>query len=90
MLYIDQPVGVGFSYGQETVGTSGEAAADIWTFMQIFLKDSRFQKYANSSLGIFTESYGGHYGYYPVFFYKFAQSTAEYENPLKAQLSPSE
>ena len=68
MLYIDQPVGVGFSYGQETVGTSGEAAADIWTFMQIFLKDSRFQKYANSSLGIFTESYGGHYGYYPVFF----------------------
>lgn len=59
MLYIDQPIGVGFSYGTESVGTSEEAAADVWTFMQIFLKDSRFSKYANTSLAIWTESYGG-------------------------------
>lgn len=59
MLYIDQPIGVGFSYGTETVGTSEEAAADVWSFMQIFLKDSRFSKYANTSLAIWTESYGG-------------------------------
>lgn len=62
VLYIDQPVGVGFSYGSETVGTSGEAASDIWKFMQIFLKDSRFSKYATAPLAIWTESYGGHYG----------------------------
>jgi carboxypeptidase C (cathepsin A) len=62
MVYIDQPVGVGWSHGDETVGTSEEAASDVWKFMQIFLKDNRFQKYANRSLGIFTESYGGHYG----------------------------
>ncbi|GJJ09074.1 hypothetical protein Clacol_003296 [Clathrus columnatus] len=30
MLYIDQPVGVGFSYGNTTVGTSLEAAQDTW------------------------------------------------------------
>jgi carboxypeptidase C (cathepsin A) len=73
MLYIDQPVGVGWSYGKATVGTSEEAAVDVWKFMQIFLKDSRFQKYANRSLGIFGESYGGHYGlfYLLCFFFSF-------------------
>lgn len=65
MLYIDQPVGVGFSYGNEDVGTSEAAAADVWTFMQIFLKDSRFSKYANTSLAIWTESYGGTSVFHP-------------------------
>jgi carboxypeptidase C (cathepsin A) len=31
MLYIDQPVGVGFSHGTLDVGTSQEAAADVYT-----------------------------------------------------------
>lgn len=30
-LFIDQPVGVGYSFGSETVGTSQEAAKDVWT-----------------------------------------------------------
>lgn len=30
--------------------------------MQIFFKDTRFSKYANNTLAIWTESYGGHYG----------------------------
>lgn len=59
MLYIDQPVGVGWSHGDTTVGTSEQAASDMWKFMQIFLADGRFSKYANNGLGIFTESYGG-------------------------------
>jgi len=67
MLYIDQPIGAGFSYGDETVGTSDGAASDLWKFMQIFLKDSRFQKYANHSLGLWGESYGGHYGLFILF-----------------------
>jgi carboxypeptidase C (cathepsin A) len=29
-LYIDQPVGVGFSYGDAVVGTSEDAAKDVW------------------------------------------------------------
>ena len=56
MLFIDQPVGVGFSYGDEKVGTSQEAAADIWTFLQIFLSDARFAKYSYRKLAIWTES----------------------------------
>ncbi|KAF8184211.1 serine carboxypeptidase [Pholiota molesta] len=62
VLYIDQPVGVGFSHGDLKVGTSQQAAADVWKFMQIFLSDSRFAKFAKNNLAIWTESYGGHYG----------------------------
>ncbi|KAF7366175.1 Carboxypeptidase [Mycena venus] len=62
MLFIDQPVGVGFSHGTESVGTSQEAAADVWKFLQIFLADSRFSHLAANDLAIWTESYGGHYG----------------------------
>ncbi|KAJ7604274.1 Alpha/Beta hydrolase protein [Roridomyces roridus] len=73
--YIDQPVGVGFSHGEEKVGTSEEAAADLWTFLQMFLADERFAHLVKNDLGIWTESYGGHYG--PVFAkYFLAQNTA--------------
>ncbi|KAJ7803441.1 serine carboxypeptidase [Mycena olivaceomarginata] len=75
MLFIDQPVGVGFSHGTESVGTSQDAAADMWSFLQIFLKDSRFSKLAANDLAIWTESYGGHYG--PTFAaYFLSQNTA--------------
>ena len=56
VLYIDQPVGAGFSHGDRKVGTSQEAASDVWTFMQMFLSDSRFSKYQSNNLAIWTES----------------------------------
>jgi len=56
VLYIDQPVGVGFSHGDLTVGTSQQAAVDIWAFMQIFLSDVKFSKYRYHKLAIWTES----------------------------------
>ncbi|KAI0310168.1 serine carboxypeptidase [Amylostereum chailletii] len=62
VMFIDQPVGVGFSYGDTSVSTSQEAATDVWDFLQIWFKDSRFSKYADREFGIWTESYGGHYG----------------------------
>ncbi|TFK38948.1 serine carboxypeptidase [Crucibulum laeve] len=74
VLYIDQPVGVGFSHGDLKVGTSQQAAADIWSFMQIFLSDSRFTKYQKNNLAIWTESYGGHYG--PTFAAHFLAQNA--------------
>ncbi|KAF9524176.1 serine carboxypeptidase [Crepidotus variabilis] len=62
VLYIDQPVGVGFSHGDTVVGTSQEAASDVWKFLQIFFADARFAKYQPNPLALWTESYGGHYG----------------------------
>jgi carboxypeptidase C (cathepsin A) len=56
------------------VGTSQAAAADIWTFMQIFLSDSRFASLKTNDLAIWTESYGGHYG--PTFAAYFLSQNA--------------
>ncbi|KAF8480369.1 serine carboxypeptidase [Russula ochroleuca] len=62
VLFIDQPAGTGFSYGIENVDTSEQAAVDVWEFLQIWFADSRFDKYASRDFGIWTESYGGHFG----------------------------
>ena len=62
LLFIDQPIGVGFSHGTTRVGSSKEAAADVWTFLQLFLSDSKFEALKDNELAIWTESYGGHYG----------------------------
>jgi carboxypeptidase C (cathepsin A) len=61
MLYVDQPVGVGFSYGSDTVVNSTVTAAPfVWKFLQAFY--DYFPEYNNHQFGLFTESYGGHYG----------------------------
>ena len=62
VFFVDQPVGVGFSYGKTEVGTSQEAASDVWDFLQIWLKDDHFSHLQKNDLAIWTESYGGHYG----------------------------
>lgn len=56
VLYIDQPVGVGFSHGDLKVGTSLAAAEDVWTFLQIFLSDKRFAHLRFNKLALWTES----------------------------------
>ncbi|KAF8184210.1 serine carboxypeptidase [Pholiota molesta] len=84
VLYIDQPVGVGFSHGDLKVGTSEEAAADVWTFLQIFLSDARFSHLSSNKLGLWTESYGGHYG--PTFAaYFLNQNLAILERKIKGK-----
>lgn len=60
MLYIDQPIGVGFSYGTDPVSSSTDAAKYVWILLQAFF--AQFPQYENRDFGIFTESYGGHYG----------------------------
>ncbi len=57
VLFIDQPVGVGFSYGDTKVFSSKEAAVDIWKFMQIFLANERFTHLQSKELSIWTESW---------------------------------
>ncbi|KAI0271165.1 serine carboxypeptidase [Russula aff. rugulosa BPL654] len=85
VLFIDQPVGVGFSYGTENVDTSQKAAADVWNFLQIWFADSRFSVYANRDFGIWTESYGGHYG--PTFAaYFLQQNDAIWKGTVKGEI----
>ncbi|KAL7936598.1 Alpha/Beta hydrolase protein [Trichoderma chlorosporum] len=60
MLYVDQPIGTGFSFGSETVNTTFGTAEPVWTLLQAFF--TNFPQYENRDFGIFTESYGGHFG----------------------------
>ncbi|KAF2011208.1 putative carboxypeptidase S1 [Aaosphaeria arxii CBS 175.79] len=60
MIYIDQPIGVGFSYGTNNVTSTVTAAPYVWKLIQAFY--TSFPQYKSRDFGIFTESYGGHYG----------------------------
>lgn len=78
MLYVDQPIvrftylpqkkntdseivkGTGFSYGTDSVTSTVTAAPYVWTLLQAFY--AQFPQYESREFGIFTESYGGHYG----------------------------
>lgn len=82
MLYVDQPIGVGFSYGNDTVYSSASAAPPVWTLLQAFF--ARFPQYTSREFGLFTESYGGHYG--PAFAGYFeSQNAAIHNGSVKAQ-----
>jgi len=62
MLYLDQPFDVGFSISNGTLDVNSTYAAEkyVWQFFQTFFH--AFPVYDNRNFGLFTESYGGHYG----------------------------
>ncbi|CRG90755.1 hypothetical protein PISL3812_07800 [Talaromyces islandicus] len=76
VLYVDQPIGVGFSYGTDDVTSTKTAAPYVWKLLQAFY--AQFPQYENRDFGIFTESYGGHYG--PEFAYYIQQQNEGIKN----------
>ena len=54
ILFIDQPLGAGFSVSRSplVVGSSEQAAVDVWKFLQVFLDDTRFSALAANKLAI--------------------------------------
>ena len=65
IFFVDQPIGVGFSYAEygETVSTTEEAAKDIASFVAIFFEN--FIKFKGRAFHMAGESYAGRY--LPVF-----------------------
>lgn len=59
VVFLDQPVNVGYSYGKTKVKNSKESARDVYAFLQLFF--SEYTKYAKSPFHLSGESYGGHY-----------------------------
>lgn len=59
IIYLDQPVGTGYSYGAETTLTLAALADDVFAFLQLWLR--RFPAYAARALHLAGESWGGHY-----------------------------
>lgn len=63
VIFVEHPVGVGFSYSNDTSFyndiTDADDTADFYTFIQGWY--ARFPQYLNNPLWITGESYGGHY-----------------------------
>lgn len=60
MIFLDQPVNVGFSYTEgKQVLTTPDAAVDVYAFLQLFMKS--FPDWSHQEFNIAGESYGGHY-----------------------------
>ncbi|THU80420.1 serine carboxypeptidase [Dendrothele bispora CBS 962.96] len=61
IFFVDQPIGVGFSYADygESVATSEEAAKDIASFVAIFFEN--FSQFKGRAFHMAGESYGGRY-----------------------------
>ncbi|KAI9457975.1 carboxypeptidase-like protein S1 [Lactarius psammicola] len=72
MLYVDQPIGVGFSFGTDDVNSTVTAAPFVWKLLQAFY--AQFPAYENRNFGLFSESYGGHYC--PEFVFYFESQNA--------------
>ncbi|KAJ6591158.1 peptidase S10 serine carboxypeptidase [Mycena vulgaris] len=65
IFFLDQPVGVGFSYADygETIETTEDAAKNVHAFISIFFET--FSQFKGRALHLSGESYGGRY--LPVF-----------------------
>lgn len=63
VIFLDQPVNVGFSYSGSSVSTTTAAGKDVYALLTLFFK--LFPQYAKQDFHIAGESYAGHY--IPVF-----------------------
>ena len=59
IIYLDQPVGTGYSYGPATTLTLATLAEDVYAFLQLWMH--RFPQYAARPFHLAGESWGGHY-----------------------------
>ena len=62
MIFIEQPIGVGFSYSDDPddyISGDDKAAEDMYNMILLFL--DQFPKYKSNDFYITSESYGGHY-----------------------------
>lgn len=63
VIFLDQPVNVGFSYSGSSVSDTVAASKDVYALLTLFFK--QFPEYAKQDFHISGESYAGHY--IPVF-----------------------
>ena len=83
ILYLDQPAGVGFSYGTINDRNEEMIAEDAYYFLQAFLKT--YPEYQQNPLFIVGESYGGHYA--PAIGERVVQGNAQsLENTVRLNL----
>ncbi|CAI5731158.1 unnamed protein product [Hyaloperonospora brassicae] len=84
VLWIDQPVGVGFSYGdvREYDTTETEVANDMFAFLQAFFQAR--PEYQAQPFYVFGESYAGHY--VPAIAHRIFTANEHQEGPVRINL----
>lgn len=45
VIYIDQPIGTGFSFGTDTVNSTASAAPPVWEAFQVLFESGQFSKF---------------------------------------------
>jgi carboxypeptidase C (cathepsin A) len=82
MVFLEQPVGVGFSYSDNSddykIGDSQAAKDNLQTILQFLVK---FPQYSKVPLFITSESYGGHY--MPTLAYQIVKYNEEQDDATK-------
>ncbi|CAI5760457.1 unnamed protein product [Candida verbasci] len=63
VIFLDQPINVGYSYSSQSVSNTVAAGKDVYAFLELFFK--QFPEYSKLDFHIAGESYAGHY--IPVF-----------------------
>ena len=63
VIFLDQPVNVGYSYSSSSVSTTTAAGKDVYALLTLFFE--QFPEYSTQDFHIAGESYAGHY--IPVF-----------------------
>lgn len=61
VLFLDQPISTGFSYGIDDVYTTSQAAIQVWDFLQMFFSIEIFKNLKDLPFSLCSESYGGHF-----------------------------
>ncbi|UNI19924.1 Carboxypeptidase C [Purpureocillium takamizusanense] len=74
VIFLDQPVNVGYSHSSQTVDTSAAAAKDVYALLNLFFH--KYSQYAKLPFHVAGESYAGHY--IPA----IAQEILDAKNPL--------
>ncbi|WEW61367.1 carboxypeptidase C [Emydomyces testavorans] len=59
VIFLDQPVNVGFSYSTSTVSSTAAASKDVYAFLKMWFQ--QFPQYSKLPFHIAGESYAGHY-----------------------------
>jgi cathepsin A (carboxypeptidase C) len=59
VIFLEQPVNVGFSHGSNTVYDTATAGKDVYALLSLFFY--QFPEYATQDFHLAGESYGGHY-----------------------------
>lgn len=53
VIYIDQPIGTGFSFGKDTVNSTEAAAPLVWKAFQILFESGQFSKFQSREYAFF-------------------------------------